>query len=123
MRSIGKVVNFSSSGSIIVKGTFAPRIGSTAVDKRSSPVGKVVRITGPVNGPYLIVKPLGDYPGGLMRLLGHPVYLGQELQRRPREGGRRPQRTGPRQDRGRPEIRGGGGRSGGGRKGDPRKRR
>ena len=123
MRSIGKVVNFSSSGSIVVKGTVAPRIGSIAVDKRSTPVGKVVRITGPVDGPYLIMKPLGDYPGGLMRLLGHPVYLGQEPQRRHREGGRRPQRAGPRPGRGRPETRGGRGRSGGEGKGDPRKRR
>ena len=123
MKSMGKVVNFSPSGSIVVKGAFAPRIGSIAVDKRSTPVGKVVRITGPIDGPYLIMKPVGDYPGGLMRLLGHPVYLGQEAQRRPREGGRRPGRTGSGPSRGRPEMRGGRGRSGGGERGDPRKRR
>jgi len=119
---MGKVVNFSPSGSIVVKGAFAPRMGSIAVDKRSTPVGKVVRITGPVDGPYLIMKPVGDYPGGLMRMLGHPVYLGQESKKRVREGGRGPRKMGSRQSGGRPDRREGRSGGGGGR-GDPRKRR
>ncbi len=83
MRSAGKVVNFSNKGSIILRADKPPRIGDIVIDRRSNPVGKVIRITGPVSSPYVILGPMVRDARLLQTLLGREVYISDKEPKRP----------------------------------------
>lgn len=115
MEPLGKVVNFSPKGSLIVKAVRAPSAGQTVVDRKQRPLGRVLKVTGPVAGPYVIVAPVRDLEGPMNRLLGTEVFLqSAPPERRPREGPREPgpprrppfrQWAGPQRARGRDQGR------------------
>lgn len=103
MRPIGKVVNFSPKGSVVVRATMTPRIGQFVVGRKGEPVGKIVRITGPVDSPYVLVQPGVKEDGSLFRLAGKPVFIDdRQPQRRERRSddqrgpGRKQERSGGR---------------------------
>lgn len=69
---VGKVVNASAQG-LLVKARAKVSIGTTLVDVRASPVGRVLDVLGPVASPYLLV---GIRKGAnVQRLLSREVYL------------------------------------------------
>lgn len=69
---VGTVVNASAKG-LLVKASRMVPIGTTLVDVRSSPVGRVQDVIGPVAGPYLLV---GLRKGAaVQRLLSRELYL------------------------------------------------
>lgn len=53
---LGTVVNVSQGG-LLVKAPRMVPIGSSVVDVRNQPVGRVVDVIGPVAAPFLLVKP------------------------------------------------------------------
>jgi RNA-binding protein len=100
IKTAGKVVNFSNKGNIILRGRDAPRIGSLIVDKRSNKIGKLIRITGPVSSPYLILSPRTDDPDLLRNILGKDLYISERNERerdryrnKPNIKGRNPKRV------------------------------
>jgi rRNA processing protein Gar1 len=98
LRPLGKVFNFSPKGSIVVRATITPRIGNVVCDNKGRPLGKVIRITGPVNSPYVLVTSAAKDEMSMYRLSGKQVFIDDSFQQRPpRE--RRPQSKGPRSDR------------------------
>lgn len=96
LRSAGKVVNFTRKGSLILRAKDAPRIGDFIVDKRSNRIGKVIRITGPVKSPYVMVTNNVEDTEILKTLPGRELFISERKERprqqRPRGGdrGRRP---------------------------------
>ena len=52
--SIGKVVNLSGKGCLVKAPRMVP-IGTSLVDVRDQPIGRVVDVLGPVSSPYLLV--------------------------------------------------------------------
>ena len=75
MELLGKVVNFSPKGSLVIRATAAPTTGQNVVDRRQRPIGRIVKVTGPVVSPYVIVAPVRDLEGPMNRLLGTEVFL------------------------------------------------
>jgi RNA-binding protein len=73
MQFLGKVQEVTFDGRIIVKGSFAPLIRSRVVDNRNKIVGKVLRIFGPVDSPYVAIAPTGDF--SLLSAIGKQVYV------------------------------------------------
>jgi rRNA processing protein Gar1 len=69
------VFNFSPKGSIVVKATTTPRIGQIVCDNKGRPLGKVIRITGPVSSPYVLVSSLAKDEISMYRLSGKQVFL------------------------------------------------
>ena len=57
MRRLGQVLHIGSDGSLILKTDGNLKIGSKVVDDKIGEVGVVVDVFGPVNSPYLSVKP------------------------------------------------------------------
>ncbi len=57
MKSIGRVITISHTGKLIMKGKFAPRPGSRVYDNRKGRIGTVSKIFGPVNVPFIAVRP------------------------------------------------------------------
>ncbi|MBN1389365.1 MAG: hypothetical protein JXA22_01860 [Candidatus Thermoplasmatota archaeon] len=88
MRPLGTVVNFSPRGSIIIRSEIAPRIGQVVCDNRGTPLGKVIRITGPVSRPYIMVSALAKDEVQMFRIGGKKVFLDDG----PRQPDRRPHR-------------------------------
>lgn len=52
--SVGRVVNLSGKGCLVKAPRMVP-IGTSLVDVRDRPVGRVVDVLGPVSSPYLLV--------------------------------------------------------------------
>jgi rRNA processing protein Gar1 len=88
------VFNFSPKGSIVVKATMTPRIGNVVCDKMGRPLGKVIRITGPVEAPYVLVTSMAKDEISMFRLSGKQVFIDDTYQQRPARD-RRPRAKGP----------------------------
>jgi rRNA processing protein Gar1 len=59
------------------------------VPSLSTTVGKVIRITGPVSRPYVILKPFKDEPNFYNSLLGRELFISdKKVQDRNRRGGK-----------------------------------
>lgn len=74
MRRVGRVVG-TAQGSVIVRSPdeTVPSVGETVVDETLEPVGRVVDIIGPVERPYVVVRPgRGVSPAALVN---EPVYV------------------------------------------------
>jgi rRNA processing protein Gar1 len=75
IRPAGRIVNFSNKGNIILRSESPPRLGDLIVDKRSNSIGKVIRITGPVSSPYVILSSKVEDQSMLRGLLGKEVFI------------------------------------------------
>ncbi|MFO8051434.1 MAG: Gar1/Naf1 family protein [Thermoplasmatota archaeon] len=75
MRSLGKVINFSPKGNLLVRCISPPSIGSVLTDRKGNPVGRVVRVTGPVNSPYAMIKPFDRGTAIISKLAGKELYM------------------------------------------------
>jgi len=73
MRVLGKVQDISHDGKLIIRGTTTPATGSLIFDNKRRCIGKIRRIFGPVNAPYIIVEPADDTI--LLRAIGKQVYI------------------------------------------------
>ena len=59
MRRLGKILHVSSmTGHLIVKAQTVPRVGEKVYDGELRLVGSVFDVFGPVESPYVAVKPL-----------------------------------------------------------------
>ena len=74
MYPIGRVKTITPKGHLVLVSERPPRIGELALDDRARPVGKVIRIFGPVRRPYLAVLPFRERSGDLLGLLGKPLF-------------------------------------------------
>ncbi len=59
------------SKNMIIKTTNLPRIGDDAVDENLKKIGRVLDVFGPVNAPYVTVRPSVENP---TRFINQPVY-------------------------------------------------
>ncbi len=57
MRVLGKPSHISSQNHIIVRASFPPSIGSRIVNESNSLVGTVIDVFGPVDKPFVSIKP------------------------------------------------------------------
>lgn len=56
-RRLGVVENIAHDGSLLVRSEFAPARGADVSDKRNRPMGRVIRVFGPVKEPFTSVRP------------------------------------------------------------------
>lgn len=66
MRKLGVVRNLSYKGDVLVKASFAPRVGEDVLDARRRPLGRVRRVFGPVEAPYVTVEPYREPSLGII---------------------------------------------------------
>ena len=88
MRSLGHVENIAYDGSVLVRAAFAPNRGMVVVDRRKRPVGRIVKVFGPVKEPFATVRTDGR-PG--IGLIGSEVFIeegGTNARKEDRRGGR-----------------------------------
>jgi rRNA processing protein Gar1 len=73
MKFLGEVQEVSFDGKLIVKGVCAPQPREIVTDNRRRPIGRVVRVFGPVTSPYVSVEVTGD--NSLLSAVGKQVYV------------------------------------------------
>lgn len=75
MRRLGKVLHISNRGSIIIRTEKTPPVGRQAIvmDKKAQEVGIIIDVFGPVNFPYVAIKPNSGYDP--QKLVGQMLYL------------------------------------------------
>lgn len=75
MRRLGTVLHISNRGSIIVKTEKTPPVGdkSVVMDKKAQIVGKIMDVFGPVQNPYVAIRPNRDYDTS--KLIGQMLYM------------------------------------------------
>src|SRR5207245_10697615 len=59
MRRLGVVENIAHDGTVLVRSEFAPSRGADVRDKRNRPLGRVIKVFGPVREPFAAVRPVG----------------------------------------------------------------
>lgn len=73
LRVLGVVQEVAHDGKLIVRGSEAPRGRAEVLDNRKRRLGRVIRVFGPVDSPYISVEPRGDL--SLMGMIGKQVYF------------------------------------------------
>ncbi len=73
MEYLGQVQEVTLEGKLIVKGAITPRPGSIVYDQRQRRIGRVKRIFGPVDSPFISVEPSKDEK--LLNTLGKNLYI------------------------------------------------
>ncbi|MEM2934153.1 MAG: Gar1/Naf1 family protein [Methanocellales archaeon] len=78
MKKLGVVLHVSARGDLILKkdrSNSLPRIDSIVVDKKLSKIGMIRDIFGPVDSPYISVKPYKKAINELRALIGEKLYI------------------------------------------------
>ena len=74
MKYLGRVVEFSYRAQIICKGSFAPPRSVMVFTQTMRPVGKIDRVFGPVDSPYIAIEPIDEKDLDLANL-GSEIYI------------------------------------------------
>ena len=75
MRRLGEVLHVSKRGSIILRTDKTPPIGKQAIvlDKKANRIGNVIDVFGPVNSPYVAIRPFKGTE--TESLIGQVLYI------------------------------------------------
>ncbi len=73
MQFLGNVQEVTVDGRLVVRASFTPKLKMAVFDNRKKPLGRIVRIFGPVDSPYVTVEPTGD--ASLLSIVGKQVYI------------------------------------------------
>lgn len=57
LKKIGNISHMSKSGFIVVKAKNVPKIGSEVCNRKLEKIGHVYDIIGPVNSPFILIRP------------------------------------------------------------------
>ena len=72
MRRLGVVENIAHDGTVLVRSEFAPARGADVRDRRNRPLGRVVKVFGPVREPFSAVRPIA---AASLSLIGADVFV------------------------------------------------
>lgn len=73
MRRLGKVLQVTKRGSIIVQTDKSPPIGAKVVDKKAQLIGRIQDVFGPVKSPYVSIQSRNREEA--LKLVNQIVYL------------------------------------------------
>ena len=74
MKKLGTVKNIIHDGTKPLEAHETSKPGTPIYDSRGRMVGKVARVFGPVNGPYVSVKPTGHFDA--LSIMNSSLYAG-----------------------------------------------
>ena len=74
MKKLGTVKNIIHDGTILLEAEETSRPGTPIYDSRGEMVGTVARVFGPVNKPYVSVKPKGQFDA--LSIMNSSLYAG-----------------------------------------------
>ena len=72
---LGQVRGLGYNGRLIVKGKYAPKLDLEVMDNGKRVIGKIARVFGPIDSPYISIKPPKNHKPSL-DIVGKAVYVG-----------------------------------------------
>ena len=75
MRLLGRVLHMGTKGPIL-KTQITPKLGQPVFNSKKKRVGNVYELFGPVNSPYVIIKPASGISP--QKLIGMSLYIMEE---------------------------------------------
>ncbi|USS41491.1 Gar1/Naf1 family protein [Thermococcus aggregans] len=79
MKRLGKVSHYAKQGFLILRSDFVPMLNDPVVDKNLQLVGTVKDVFGPVNYPYVAVKPRVKDP---QKYVGEVLYIDERKKKK-----------------------------------------
>jgi rRNA processing protein Gar1 len=74
---LGQVRGLGYNGRLIVKGNFTPKLELEVMDNTKRIIGRIARVFGPVESPYISIKlPKNHRPS--LDIVGKEVYVGEK---------------------------------------------
>ncbi len=72
MKKVGRIIHYTKYRLFVVEANEAISLNNSVFDDRKRKIGIVVDVIGPINKPYLVLKPLVDKPE---KYVGKEVYV------------------------------------------------
>ena len=76
MKALGRIQTITYAGRIIARASWAPQVGTKVVDREFRVIGTVERLLGPVDCPYVSIRPARSPGQTLLKMIGKDVYAG-----------------------------------------------
>lgn len=74
MKALGRISTITYSGKLIARANWVPELGTKVVDREFRVIGTVAALLGPVDSPYVSIRPVRSPGQTLLKLLGKDVY-------------------------------------------------
>ncbi len=74
LRNLGIVRGIGYDGKLIVKGKYAPKLKTDVFDTSSINLGKVVKVFGSINSPFILIKLMKNRKPSL-DIIGKKVFV------------------------------------------------
>ena len=74
MKALGRITTISYSGKLVARANWAPELGTKVVDREFRVIGTVAALMGPVDSPYVSIRPVRSPGQTLLKLIGKDVY-------------------------------------------------
>jgi RNA-binding protein len=71
----GNITHIDNRGNLIARSKKAPKEGAKVMDKRRALVGVVALVFGPVERPYLVIRPNKDIGKRMLSLVNEEVFM------------------------------------------------
>ncbi len=83
MKRLGRILRITSKGLILIRTDKAPPIEAKVLDAKGRLVGWVYDVFGPIDSPYVLIKPSGDIDD-IKGMLKSSLYV-SDIKRRRRD--------------------------------------
>lgn len=85
--ALGSILHISSQKNIVVKSNYTPKIGKKNIvtDKNQKKIGYIYDIIGPINKPYILIKPLIKFQN-YSEIIGDPLYIKRKRKKMNKNG-------------------------------------
>ena len=84
MKLIGEIETVSYNGLWVIRAAKKQNPGSTVYNHKKQKVGRIINVIGPVDQPYLIVRPFGDKNKTQLKIIGEKLYTISEINNKKR---------------------------------------
>jgi rRNA processing protein Gar1 len=74
VKALGRITTITYSGKLIARASWAPDLGTRVVDREFRVIGTVAALLGPVESPYVSIRPVRAPGQTLLKLIGKDVY-------------------------------------------------
>jgi len=75
LKFIGEIETVSYNGLWVVRTELKPKIGENVYNQKKQKIGKIINIIGPVDHPYILVRPFGDRTKKQLQIIGEKMYI------------------------------------------------
>jgi RNA-binding protein len=73
----GNITHIDNKGNLIARTKKTPREGAKVIDRRKTVIGTVVSIIGPVDSPYLVIRPMRDIEKRMVSLINEAIVINE----------------------------------------------